>query len=142
MCSYRMYRLYRLALVCFDYLFLAKTFCLLNLVTERLFLLAFVSSNDENGERTLHCAPTGPFSRAPALPPKQGTPTASHVPKLKGYFTQKMTFCHHFTRPHVIPNHVRLSRVAHKRRYILKNVGNQGTLVPIDFHYTLKNKDA
>ncbi|XP_055057292.1 signal-transducing adaptor protein 2a [Misgurnus anguillicaudatus] len=33
--------------------------------------ITFVSSNDENGERTLHCAPTGPVSRAPALPPKQ-----------------------------------------------------------------------
>uniref|UniRef100_A0A672STM6 Signal-transducing adaptor protein 2-like n=1 Tax=Sinocyclocheilus grahami TaxID=75366 RepID=A0A672STM6_SINGR len=33
--------------------------------------ITFVSSNDENGERTLHCAPTGPLSRAPSLPPKQ-----------------------------------------------------------------------
>ncbi|XP_051557697.1 signal-transducing adaptor protein 2-like isoform X3 [Myxocyprinus asiaticus] len=33
--------------------------------------ITFVSSNDENGERTLHCAPAGPVSRAPALPPKQ-----------------------------------------------------------------------
>ncbi|XP_026061449.1 signal-transducing adaptor protein 2 isoform X4 [Carassius auratus] len=33
--------------------------------------ITFVSSNDENGERTLHCAPSGPLSRAPSLPPKQ-----------------------------------------------------------------------
>ncbi|XP_043088351.1 signal-transducing adaptor protein 2a isoform X2 [Puntigrus tetrazona] len=32
--------------------------------------ITFVSSNDENGERTLHCA-TGLLSRAPSLPPKQ-----------------------------------------------------------------------
>ncbi|XP_051984572.1 signal-transducing adaptor protein 2-like isoform X2 [Xyrauchen texanus] len=35
--------------------------------------ITFVSSNDENGERTLHCAPAGPISRVPSLPPKQGT---------------------------------------------------------------------
>ncbi|XP_067308832.1 signal-transducing adaptor protein 2a [Pseudorasbora parva] len=33
--------------------------------------ITFVSSNDENGERTLHCAPAGPLSRAPSLPRKQ-----------------------------------------------------------------------
>ncbi|XP_051722255.1 signal-transducing adaptor protein 2a isoform X1 [Ctenopharyngodon idella] len=33
--------------------------------------ITFVSSNYENGERTLHCAPIGPLSRAPSLPPKQ-----------------------------------------------------------------------
>ncbi|KTF82340.1 hypothetical protein cypCar_00026583 [Cyprinus carpio] len=34
--------------------------------------ITFVSSNDENGERTLHSALSGPLSRAPSLPPKQG----------------------------------------------------------------------
>ncbi|XP_026880842.2 signal-transducing adaptor protein 2a [Electrophorus electricus] len=32
--------------------------------------ITYISSNDENGERTLHCAPTPLFSRAPTLPPK------------------------------------------------------------------------
>ena len=35
---------------------------------------AYVSSNDENGERMLHTAPSSPLPRAPALPPKQGIP--------------------------------------------------------------------
>uniref|UniRef100_A0A8B9H5L6 Signal transducing adaptor family member 2a n=1 Tax=Astyanax mexicanus TaxID=7994 RepID=A0A8B9H5L6_ASTMX len=34
--------------------------------------ITYISSNDENGERTLHCAPTSMFSRGPALPPKAG----------------------------------------------------------------------
>lgn len=34
---------------------------------------AYVSANDENGERILHTAPTSPLPRAPALPPKQGS---------------------------------------------------------------------
>lgn len=33
--------------------------------------ITFVSSNDENGERTLHSALSGPLSRTPSLPPKQ-----------------------------------------------------------------------
>lgn len=33
---------------------------------------AYVSANDENGERILHTAPSSPLPRAPALPPKQG----------------------------------------------------------------------
>lgn len=45
----------------------------LNSSSEFPFPVAFVSSNDENGERTLHCAPAGPLSRAPSLPRKQGT---------------------------------------------------------------------
>uniref|UniRef100_A0A8D2ZPZ2 Signal transducing adaptor family member 2a n=1 Tax=Scophthalmus maximus TaxID=52904 RepID=A0A8D2ZPZ2_SCOMX len=32
---------------------------------------AYVSANDENGERILHTAPTSPLPKAPALPPKQ-----------------------------------------------------------------------
>ncbi|KAF5897301.1 semaphorin-4E-like isoform X1, partial [Clarias magur] len=32
--------------------------------------ITYISSNDENGERTLHCAPTGTFPRRPSLPPK------------------------------------------------------------------------
>ncbi|XP_053508029.1 signal-transducing adaptor protein 2a isoform X2 [Ictalurus furcatus] len=32
--------------------------------------ITYISSNDENGERMLHCAPTGTFSRGPSLPPK------------------------------------------------------------------------
>ncbi|XP_030631768.1 signal-transducing adaptor protein 2a [Chanos chanos] len=39
--------------------------------------ITFVTSNDENGERTLHCAPSGSFARAPALPPKQATEKSS-----------------------------------------------------------------
>lgn len=34
---------------------------------------AYVSANDENGERILHTAPSSPLPRAPALPPKQGS---------------------------------------------------------------------
>lgn len=33
---------------------------------------AYVSANDENGERILHTAPSSPLPKAPALPPKQG----------------------------------------------------------------------
>ncbi|XP_024246843.1 signal-transducing adaptor protein 1-like isoform X1 [Oncorhynchus tshawytscha] len=33
--------------------------------------ITFVSSNEENGERILHCAPSSPLPKAPALPPKQ-----------------------------------------------------------------------
>lgn len=33
--------------------------------------ITFVSSNDENGERTLHCIRGGPPPRCPTLPPKQ-----------------------------------------------------------------------
>ena len=33
---------------------------------------AYVSANDENGERILHMAPSSPLPKAPALPPKQG----------------------------------------------------------------------
>lgn len=33
---------------------------------------AYVSANDENGERILHTAPSSPLPRAPVLPPKQG----------------------------------------------------------------------
>ncbi|XP_046883665.1 signal-transducing adaptor protein 2a isoform X1 [Hypomesus transpacificus] len=36
--------------------------------------ITYVSANDENGERILHCAPSSPLPKAPALPPKQGTP--------------------------------------------------------------------
>uniref|UniRef100_A0A8C4ZH02 Signal transducing adaptor family member 2a n=1 Tax=Gadus morhua TaxID=8049 RepID=A0A8C4ZH02_GADMO len=36
--------------------------------------ITYVSSNDENGERMLHTAPSSPLPRAPALPPKQGIP--------------------------------------------------------------------
>ncbi|KAK3534524.1 hypothetical protein QTP86_016600 [Hemibagrus guttatus] len=32
--------------------------------------ITYISSNDENGERMLHCAPTGTFPRRPSLPPK------------------------------------------------------------------------
>ncbi|XP_060761319.1 signal-transducing adaptor protein 2a isoform X2 [Neoarius graeffei] len=32
--------------------------------------ITYISSNDENGERTLHCAPTSTFPRGPSLPPK------------------------------------------------------------------------
>ncbi|KAG7266564.1 hypothetical protein CRUP_011149 [Coryphaenoides rupestris] len=34
--------------------------------------VTYVSSNDENGERMLHTAPSSPLPKAPALPPKQG----------------------------------------------------------------------
>lgn len=40
---------------------------------------AYVSANDENGERILHTAPTSPLPKAPALPPKQGL-SQSHEP--------------------------------------------------------------
>ncbi|KAJ8378573.1 hypothetical protein AAFF_G00238780 [Aldrovandia affinis] len=40
--------------------------------------IAFVKSNDENGERSLQWAPSSPF-RAPALPPKPGRKTQSLI---------------------------------------------------------------
>ncbi|TSQ01598.1 Nuclear receptor ROR-beta [Bagarius yarrelli] len=36
----------------------------------------YISSNDENGERMLHCTPTGTFARGPSLPPKDSVATA------------------------------------------------------------------
>lgn len=42
-------------------------------------LSAYVSANDENGERILHTAPSSPLPKAPALPPKQGeSPSQPH----------------------------------------------------------------
>ncbi|KAG7456872.1 hypothetical protein MATL_G00240510 [Megalops atlanticus] len=39
--------------------------------------ITFVKSNDENGERSLQCAPNSPSYRAPALPPRPGRHTQS-----------------------------------------------------------------
>lgn len=41
-------------------------------MTPSSVLSAYVSANDENGERILHTAPSSPLPKAPALPPKQG----------------------------------------------------------------------
>uniref|UniRef100_A0A3P8XRD9 SH2 domain-containing protein n=1 Tax=Esox lucius TaxID=8010 RepID=A0A3P8XRD9_ESOLU len=43
--------------------------------------ITYVSSNDENGERILHCAPSSPLPKAPALPPKQGVERWKPLPR-------------------------------------------------------------
>ncbi|KAI1883181.1 hypothetical protein AGOR_G00242570 [Albula goreensis] len=42
--------------------------------------IAYVKSNDENGERSLQWAPSSPRLRAPSLPPKPGRKTQPPVP--------------------------------------------------------------
>ncbi|XP_064184812.1 signal-transducing adaptor protein 2a [Anguilla rostrata] len=41
--------------------------------------IAFVKSNDENGERSLQWAPSSPLPRAPVLPPKPGRQSQSPI---------------------------------------------------------------
>ncbi|CAL8324303.1 unnamed protein product [Arctogadus glacialis] len=43
--------------------------------------ITYVSSNDENGERMLHTAPSSPLPRAPALPPKQDRLSSKPLPR-------------------------------------------------------------
>lgn len=52
----------------FSVLILSMHFCAIMLNC----LAAYVSANDENGEKILHTAPSSPLPKAPALPPKQG----------------------------------------------------------------------
>lgn len=49
-------------------LILSMHFCAITLNC----LAAYVSANDENGEKILHTAPSSPLPKAPTLPPKQG----------------------------------------------------------------------
>ncbi|CAL8345646.1 unnamed protein product [Merluccius merluccius] len=43
--------------------------------------ITYVSSNDENGERMLHTAPSSPLPKAPALPPKQDRMSSKPLPR-------------------------------------------------------------